>query len=229
MGKKHISQLTEKIEAIIFDFDFTIADSSKGVEKCISYALRMLDLSIPSVNEMHKTIGLSLEETFLKLAGEQYSSKTHTFIQFFIEKADEIMSDFTYVFKDIHKVMDLLKEHGFILGIVSTKFRYRIESILKREKILDYFKVIIGGEDVVKHKPDPEGLLLAIKKINSSPSKILYIGDSLVDAETAKRAAVTFIPVLSGTTLLESFKSNEISGFLNNMTELPSLLRIRGI
>ena len=73
--------------------------------------------------------------------------------QFFQEKADEVMNDFTHVFKEVPEIMSLLKEQGFSPGIVSGKFRYRIESFLEREKLLDFFKVIVGGEDVVKHKP----------------------------------------------------------------------------
>lgn len=188
----------------------------------------MLDLTVPSTDEMLKDL-FSLEEKFLELAGHQNCNKTRAFIQFFQEKADEVMNDSTYMFKEVYEVINVLNEYGFILGIVSGKYRFRIESFLKREKLLDYFKVIIGREDVIKHKPDPEGLLLAIKKNKLSPSKTLYIGDSLVDAETAKRAVVPFIPVLTGTTLLESFNSSEILGFLNNMTELISFLGIRGI
>lgn len=226
MGNNNNSQSIEEIKAILFDFDFTIADSSKGVEQCVSHALKVLNFPIPSAEEIHKTIGLSLNETFLNLVGKQDENITHAFIKFFIEKADEVMTDFTYIFKDVYNVINFLKAHGFLLGIVSTKFRYRIESILKREKILNSFNVIIGGEDVIKHKPDPEALLLAIKKLNSFPSQIIYIGDSIVDAETAKRAAVNFIPVLTGTTLLESFNNYKIYGILNNLSELPKLLGI---
>ncbi len=153
MGEKSINQAIEKIKAIIFDFDFTLVNSSKGIEKCITHALRMLDLPIPPTDEMLKNIGFSLEHKFLELADHQNSNKTRAFIQFFQEKADEVMNDFTHVFKEVPEIMSLLKEQGFSPGIVSGKFRYRIESFLEREKLLDFFKVIVGGEDVVKHKP----------------------------------------------------------------------------
>jgi phosphoglycolate phosphatase len=216
----------EKIEAILFDFDFTLADSLKGVEECVSYGFKKLNLPVPSKIEISKTIGLSLKDTFLKLVGNQYKNKAKAFSQFFIEKADEVMADLTIMFDDVYDVIHILKNHEIALGIVSTKFRYRIESILVREKLLESFDVIVGGEDVKNHKPNPEGLLLAINKANLSFLHTLYIGDSIIDAETAKRAGVSFIPVLSGTTSKESFKNYKILGMLKNISELPRLLGI---
>lgn len=226
MGNDYKGEIAKKIKAIIFDFDYTLADSSKGVEQCIYYGLKSLNLPIPPPEEIYKTIGLSLKETFLKLAGTQYRDEVEAFSQLFIEKADQVMADLTVMFKDVQNVIHLLKNHGITLGIVSTKFRYRIESILKRENLLECFDVIIGGEDVKEHKPNPEGLMLAIQKANCSPSLTLYIGDSITDAETAKRAGVSFAPVLSGTTLQKSFKVYNTFGILKSISELPSMLGI---
>ena len=226
MGEINKKIFTEKMEAILFDFDFTLADSSKGVEECITYGFTMLDLPIPSKQEIFKTIGLSLKDTFLTLAGTQNKKKVEAFSQYFIQKADKVMADLTIIFENVHNVIHLLKNHGFTLGIVSTKFRYRIESILARDNLLHYFDIIIGGEDVNTHKPDPESLLLAINILKLSPSQVLYIGDSITDAETAKRAGISFLPVLSGMTLQETFKKYNTVGIIKTLSELPILLEI---
>ncbi len=226
MGEINKRLFMEKIKAILFDFDFTLANSSKGVEQCVIYGFKMLNFPIPSKKEILKTIGLSLKDTFITLAGTKNKNKAEAFSQYFIQKADEVMADLTIMFDDVHNIIHLLKDHGIILGIVSTKFRYRIESILARENLLEYFDIIIGGEDVKTHKPDPESLLLAIKTLNFFPSQVLYIGDSLTDAETAKRAGVTFIPVLSGMTAQEAFKNYKTLGMLKNISELPKRLEL---
>jgi len=224
MGENHKIDLMENINAILFDFDFTLADSSKGVEECVSYGFKMLNLPIPSKHNIFRTIGLSLKDTFIKLAGNQYLNKIDVFSQLFIQKADEVMADLTVILENVPEVIHILNNHGFSLGIVSTKFRYRIESILTRENLLEYFDVIVGGEDVENHKPDPEGLLLAVKKLKCRRSHSLYIGDSITDAETAKRADISFLPILSGMTLQDSFKDYKIAGILENISELPNLL-----
>jgi phosphoglycolate phosphatase len=213
----------ENIDAMIFDFDYTLADSSKGVKECINYALKKLELPPVSDEILNQTIGLSLQDTFEYLSNEKDIKRGSEFARLFVEKADLVMADLTYIFENVAGLLKKLKEDNIKLGIVSTKFRYRIESILYREKMLNLFSVIIGGEDVVRNKPDPEGLRTAIKKLDVSPLKSVYIGDSIVDAETAKRANIPFIAVLTGVTSKEAFAEYSILGIVDRLDELTTL------
>jgi phosphoglycolate phosphatase len=95
---------------------------------------------------------------------------------------------------------------------------------LRREKIEHFFDVIIGGENVSKNKPDPEGLHLALEKLESTPEETVYIGDSQVDAETSKRGGIKFVAVLSGVTVRHQFESYNVWSFMNDLSELPELL-----
>jgi phosphoglycolate phosphatase len=117
-----------------------------------------------------------------------------------------------------------LKKHGLKLGIVSTKFRYRIEGILTRDNLLDAFDVVIGGEDVTQHKPNPEGLQRAKERLNSLFSQTLYIGDSVIDAETAQRGDIPFVAVLSGVTPREEFGRYTVAGIVENLSQLAEWL-----
>ncbi|MFX1366001.1 MAG: HAD family hydrolase [Promethearchaeota archaeon] len=214
------------IRGVIFDFDFTLADSSKGVVKCVNYALNELGFkSIPD-DEISKTIGLTLEHTFTQLVGIQSLNKKEKFKSLFIKKADEVMADLTVLYSETPNVIKILYNNDFKLGIVSTKFRYRMRAILSRENLLDYFDVIVGGEDVSTLKPNPSGLLLATKKLHLLHSEVIYIGDSTIDAEAANRAEISFIAVLSGVTTRKMFSSYQVQEFLSNLYELPKLLRI---
>ena len=107
---------------------------------------------------------------------------------------------------------------------MSTKFRFRIETTLRREDLLDSFETIIGGEDVSNHKPDPEGLLKAIRKLESAPENSLYVGDSVIDAEAAKRAGVPFVAVLSGVTPRQDFEPYPVYKIIDSLSELPCLI-----
>ncbi len=137
------------------------------------------------------------------------------------------MSDLTDLFKETPKVIAMLKLHKFKLGIVSTKYRYRIETILGRENVLNLFDVIIGSEDVHELKPNPFGLTSAIEKLNLLPSDIIYVGDTTIDAETANRAGVSFIAVLTGVTPRRAFEGYQVKNFLDDISALPSLLGIK--
>ena len=107
---------------------------------------------------------------------------------------------------------------------MSTKFRYRISSILKRENLLHYFDVIIGGEDVVSHKPDPEGLMMALSKLSVSHSECLYVGDSRTDGELAKHGNVRFAAVCSGATKRTEFEEFKPFIICESVNQLPELI-----
>ena len=102
-------------------------------------------------------------------------------------------------------MLEKLGNDGRLLGIVTTKYHYRIEQILAKNNARNVIDVIVGGDDVKKEKPDPEGLLAAIDKLNVSKDQVLYVGDSIVDVKTAQSAGVDFVAVLTGTTKREEF------------------------
>ena len=211
-------------QTIIFDFDYTLADSSNGVIDCVNFALAKLGLPIAPEDAIRRGIGLSLEETLVMLAGERNRGSYEEFLRLFVERADEVMVDATILFESVPGVIQSLKAQGIGLGIVSQKYRSRIETILERESLLDCFDVIVGGEDMAAFKPDPSGLLTALGRLDSLPANSLYVGDSVTDAETAKRADVPFTAVLSGVTPKESFNSYPTFSIIESISELPGLI-----
>lgn len=197
--------MKENIKAVIFDFDYTLADSSEGIIECINYALKELGLTPVTTEVACGTIGLSLRDTFLKLTEINNTDLKEGFIRLFVKRADEIMVGMTYIFENVPNIIKLLKTKGIKLGIVSTKFRYRIETILAQHGMSELFDIIVGGEDVLSQKPDPEGLRMAVERLELHSSDILYVGDSVTDAETARRAGTAFAAVLTGVTKRDAF------------------------
>ena len=193
------------LKTIIFDFDFTLADSSIPIVECVNYGLRGLGLPEASSDEIGRTIGLHLSEALVVLAGEEQQPNADKFLALFGDRADQIMVDNTVIFPEVPEALDDLKNRGYTMGIVSTKYRYRIEDILGRAGLLRYFDNIVGGEDVDRHKPAPDSLLLAMENLSVNRQEVIYVGDSITDAKTAEAAEVEFVAVLSGTTSLKEF------------------------
>ena len=214
----------EPVHAILFDFDYTLADSSQGVIDCIGHALRELGLPPVSDEAACRTIGLSLGDTLLALAGPQPTRVSEAFSRLFVERADQVMAGKTVLFPAVRETVARLQGWGLALGIVSTKYHYRIRRILRREGLLAPFSVIVGGEDVSRHKPDPESLRLAMTQLGVEPERVLYVGDSVTDARAAQRAGVPFVAVLSGTTSREAFRECGVDTVIGTLAELPEIL-----
>ena len=117
------------LEAILFDFDFTLADSAAPVVACITHALQSTGYRVPGREAIERTIGLALPETFARLAP---GGDPEELRRLFHVKADEVMVTGTRLFAEAILVVRRLKGLGFKLGIVSTKLRFRIEAIRPR-------------------------------------------------------------------------------------------------
>ncbi len=186
--------------AVLFDFDFTLADSSGGVVICVNHALSRLGLPESPGDAIARTIGLDLTTALAILAGEEQRPRGDEFLEHFRWKADEVMVDGTFFLPGAGPVLKTLHAAGYPLGIVSTKGRRRIEAALDRDGLRGTIEVIVGGDDVSRYKPDPEGLNKAAGLMGIPTGQCVYVGDSEVDARAAEAAGMPFIPVLSGTT-----------------------------
>ena len=213
-----------KPKCVVFDFDYTLADSSIPVIECVNYGLKVLGLPEARDELIRSTIGMDLITTLCTLAGKEHIDKGKQFIKLFTSRADQVMVDGTGIFKFVPDVLRTIVDRDISVAIVSSKFRFRIESILVREGILDYFDFIIGGEDVENLKPDPEGLIKVLSNLGVFSAEAIYVGDSLIDAKTAKEANVPFVAVLSGVTSSDSFISEGCEIIVKDITALPTML-----
>lgn len=221
--------MPSQLRTILFDFDYTLADSSPGVIASANFALQALGLPPAAPDAIRRTIGLSLEETFVRLAGsrvpaDRFAAASRDFDRLFIQEADAVMADRTVVFPGVAAALRTLRLRGLALGVVSSKFHYRIEQILAREDLRAEFDVIVGREDVIASKPDPEGVLTAMSALGSVPSTTCYVGDSVTDAKTARQAGTAFIAALSGVTARAAFNAFACQAIIASIAELPDAI-----
>ena len=207
-------------DAVLFDFDFTLADSSAGIITCINYALSEMGLGESSSEDILKTIGLYIPDALVALKGERYRPLGEEFMKHFTHKADEVMVEDTFFLPGAESVLKALHLLGYRIAIVSTKFRFRIETVLERDGLRDTVEVIIGGEDVENHKPHPEGLLRAADQLGLPVGRCVYLGDSEVDARAAQSAGMSFVAVMTGTTPVEIFDAYPSAALLESVAEI---------
>lgn len=189
--------------AYLFDFDYTLANSSAGIVICFQHVLQGNGYRNVSDDDIRRTIGKTLEDSFAILTGVSDPVILEEYRKVYVREADVYMTAHTVLFPETASVLAELKKAGKKLGIISTKYRYRIRELLDKEELTHLFDIIVGGEDVKAHKPSPEGLLFAMEHIGVLPEDTLYIGDSVVDAETALAARVDFAGVTHGVTTAE--------------------------
>jgi phosphoglycolate phosphatase len=169
------------IRAVLFDFDFTLGDSADAIVHCSRAAFTDMGLTPAEPVAIRRTIGLTLQDSFRVLSNEQAAAPAEEYTRRYVAHADRVMTGMTTVYEPAPAVLATLRSRGVSTAIVSTKYRYRIESILADCGLAGAVDFIVGGEDVTRHKPDPEGLERALAGLG-----------------IAARAGVRFVRVLTG-------------------------------
>lgn len=204
----------------IFDFDLTLADSSKGILICFRETLRHFGYPVPDDRTIFGTIGKTVPDSLDILTGIPNNPQREEMRRFYVRTADTYMVANTEFYPETAAVLAALKAAHCRTAVVSTKFRYRIEESFREKLPQETVELLIGGEDVSHHKPAPDGLLLALETLHADLQTALYVGDSYIDAQTAMAAGVAFGAVLTGSTTREEFLRYPCVGIGENLGEL---------
>lgn len=206
----------------LFDFDLTLADSSKGIVLCYTNVLRDNGFLNVTKQEICRTIGKTLVESFHIMTGIDDPERLEQMRLAYTRQADIHMNQNTVFFEDTLRVLPLMKEKGCGIGVVSTKFRYRIQAVFDRDfPGMGIPDVIIGGEDVHHPKPHRESIDKALEVSGWNLKETLYVGDSTVDAETARNGGMDFLGILHGFTTREELAVYPNVGIIGNLDKLP--------
>src|SRR5438093_710245 len=93
-------------------------------------------------------------------------------------------------FQGIPELLKRLSKSGKSLAIVTSETSALSDYALKAFSLHDYFDALVTNDDVSKRKPDPEGIHLALKKIQLGPEDCMLVGDSVADIAAGKKAGL---------------------------------------
>lgn len=209
-----------KYDAYLFDFDYTLANAETGI--IIAYRSVLEKHGLPGVSDdaIRRTIGQSLPDGFTALCGETDKDKLEEYRTEYVAVSDVYMTANTVFYPGAVALVRRIKSSGKRTGIVSTKYAYRIRAALEKDSIAELFDVIVGGDMVAQFKPDPAGVLQAVDKLNVDKNRVLYVGDTVMDAETAQRAGVDFIGVTTGVTTAEELGRFPHVAIVSDLSEI---------
>ena len=179
----------KNISAVIFDCDGVLFDSRQANTNF--YNRFLLDFGLPLMTEeeisyvhMH-TACESVQYIFRDSAFEEEAQK------------QRFRMDYSPFIKDmviepgLKELLRILKPR-FALAIATNRSN-TIGEVLEYNGLTQFFEVVISSLDVQRPKPNPESLFKILDFFNISPDESIYIGDSVVDYETAEAADVPFI------------------------------------
>jgi HAD superfamily hydrolase (TIGR01549 family) len=217
-----------RYKAVIFDFDYTLGDSTGPIVTAAQGALKEMGWPPAEREAIRRTIGHTLQDAYTMLTGDRDPEQKERFYHTFRAIAKETMVRDTVLLPGTEEILRRLSGQGVKLAVVSTKGRHNIAEIFHRFALEELFSCIVGFENVSAPKPDPEGLLYALGQVGVRPEEALYVGDTVIDAETALRAGTAFAAVTTGTTEAEAFAAFPSKTIVSCLNALSAWLERTG-
>lgn len=208
-----LNLLMQKI--ILFDLDGTLIDSTKSILDGFKHAFTTYNKPYPGDEKVLNLIGHPLEYMFSNLGVSN-------------DLVDKFVTSYkkNYQSSYLHTTIllpyakeGILEAYKFAnLGVVTTKTSLYSKILLDELGVGNYFKVIIGRDDVKFPKPDAEPINKALRLINQdiSSKNIFMIGDTIMDLGSAKNAGVNGIGLTCG-----YGKFDDLKHFTKNIFKSP--------
>lgn len=187
-----------KKTTIIFDLDGTLLNSLDDLHTCINNALAKYGYPTRTKEEIKSFVGNGIKNAFIRALPERVKdSEVNKIINYFRLYYKNNMQNLTNPYDGVIELLKKLKSNGYKLAIVSNKYNDEVNQL--SEKFFgNLIDIAVGEGDGIKRKPNIDGVLKAVKSLNSNISETIFVGDSDVDILTAKNANIECISVLWG-------------------------------
>jgi beta-phosphoglucomutase len=185
-------------KAFIFDLDGVIVDTAKYHFLAWQKIAAQLGIEFtPEHNERLKGVSrVRSLEIILELGNAEASQQDKD--KWLGQKNEDYLSyiknmDRTEILPGVMHVLNYLRENGQPIALGSASKNARI--ILEKTGILDYFEVIVDGNDVTNAKPDPEVFVRAAKELGISNADSIVFEDSFAGIDAANIAGMTSVGI----------------------------------
>ena len=177
---------------VIFDLDGTLLNTIEDLGHAANYALQKNGFATHTMAAYRFFVGNGVRKLIHRVLPEDFrNSETEELVlKDFIIYYDEHCTDLTKPYNGIEELLLTLREQNVKLAVASNKYQKAVERIIEHFFGDINFVAVEGQKDGINVKPDPSIVFSILAKAKTPKSQVLYVGDSGVDMETARRACI---------------------------------------
>ncbi len=181
---------------VIFDLDGTLLNTIDDLGYACNYALEQTGYPTFPIEEYPAKVGNGINILIRRALPETERTEENILRvrAHFVPYYNAHNCDLTRPYKGIPELLATLKAQGHLLAVASNKYQAATEKIVEHF-FPGLFDVVFGEREGIERKPNPQIVYDIFSKLSPLNAKrsSLYIGDSLVDRDTAQNAHVPFV------------------------------------
>jgi len=207
--------------AVLFDFDGTLGDSYPAITASVNHVRALHHLPPLSVAEVVPHVGrgpdslLSQTVPIGDIAANVAAYRRHH---------PTVLHSGTKLMPGAAELLKTLRQKGLRLAVCSNKPIAFTCELLKWLQVDSYLTAVMGPESVAHPKPAPDMLLEALLWLEVSAERALYIGDMVVDIQTARAAGVRVWSVATGSDTRDTLAQARPDRLFSSLQEVQTAL-----
>lgn len=206
-------------KAVLFDMDGTVLDTIHLIVSSLEYTWQYYTGHIPDERLTLGMIGRPLLESFPGL-----EDRIDEVVTTYRDWSQHKTRTHTGIYLGIVPLFETLSQQGFRLGIVTARHRFSMQECLDVYDLNRFLDITIAHEDSAGHKPGPDPLLEAARRLALKPADILYVGDSAHDVACAKAAGCP-VAVVDWTSMdKEALRAMDPDMWIERAEDLPRMI-----
>lgn len=171
-------------KGFLFDLDGTLVDTTELIRRSFRHVSReMLGEELPD-EVLMANVGQPLMTQMQVLGGDD----AQRWYDVYREYNHAVHDEYTRGYAGVRELLEELTGRGVGLAVVTSKSRMTVEMAFRCVPIEGFFGSIITADDTEQHKPNPQPLQLAMRRLDLVPEESVYIGDSPYDIEAGHAA-----------------------------------------
>lgn len=212
-------------EAVIFDWDGTLLDSTHHIVGALIAACRDLDLREPSREEAGWVIGLSMQAALYRLAPDLKADRVDSFIERYKAHFMHLQADM-HLFEGQDQLLRDLHAQGVTLAVATGKSRRGLDISIERLGLQGIFQAT-RTVDEARGKPDPDMLNQLQAELGLSPATTLMVGDTTHDILMAHAAHIDCLAVSYGAHRVDLLESARPTALVDTAPAMQAWIRTR--
>ncbi len=185
---------------VIFDLDGTLLNTIEDLGHACNHALKKNNFATHSIASYPFFVGNGVRRLIQRVLPEDHRGEetVEMLLKDFMEYYDQHNCDYTKPYPGIKELLADLRDKGVKLAVASNKYQAAVDKIIAHYFADIDFVAVYGQNEGVQVKPDPSVVFTILAQAHISKADTLYIGDSGVDMETARRACLDSVGVTWG-------------------------------